>query len=114
MPTLQLQGLMGHVNAKDSEIYTRLAIRKLRQAVDRANPLAKMKTPLLESLRALARRRPRPVFPAVIGAYKVIPGAIRSLRSDADGGVWGSRKHVKKAGYLLPAHITASSSTKAQ
>lgn len=52
--TLQVQGLMGHANPKDSEIYTRLATRKLREAVDRANPLAKMRAPLLDSLRGIS------------------------------------------------------------
>lgn len=61
VPTLQVQGLMGHANPKDTEIYTRLAQRRLRQAVERGNPLAKMRTPLLDSLRTIgaAQRRQR-------------------------------------------------------
>jgi site-specific recombinase XerD len=57
--TLQLQGLMGHANPKDTEIYARLARRKLREAVDRANPLAKMRGPLLDSLRAIGGQQRR-------------------------------------------------------
>lgn len=66
-PTLTAQALMGHTEAKSTEIYTHLAMRKLRQVVDRANPLAKMQTPVLEDLRRISaagqpahgRSRPR-------------------------------------------------------
>ncbi|HYC63604.1 MAG TPA: tyrosine-type recombinase/integrase [Reyranellaceae bacterium] len=47
------QALLGHVNAKDTEIYSHLAHRKLRKVVDQSNPLAKMRGPLLDSLRAV-------------------------------------------------------------
>lgn len=70
VPTLQVQGLMGHVDPKDTEIYTRLAQRRLREAVDRGNPMAKMRAPLLDSLRSIsaAQRRPR-ASPSPNGAY---------------------------------------------
>lgn len=40
------QALMGHEDPKSTEVYTRLAARKLREVVDRANPLAKIRTPV--------------------------------------------------------------------
>lgn len=49
------QTLMGHASADSTEIYAHIAARKLRREVDRANPLAKMKGPLLDSLRSLDR-----------------------------------------------------------
>lgn len=55
VPTLQAQALMGHENAKDTQIYTLVAQRKLREVVDRANPLAKMQGPLVRTLRAVDR-----------------------------------------------------------
>ena len=48
------QLLLGHADASSAEIYSHLAIRKLTRTTDKANPLAKMKTPaskLLEQLR---------------------------------------------------------------
>lgn len=59
VPTLEIQGLMGHVNANDTAIYTRLAQRKLRAQVERANPLAKMRAPLLDSLRSIGATQRR-------------------------------------------------------
>lgn len=49
------QTLMGHASADSTEIYSHIAARKLRREVERANPLAKMKGPLLDSLRTLDR-----------------------------------------------------------
>ncbi len=60
------QVLMGHVDIQSTTIYTHVAQRRLRKAIDKANPLAKMRGPLLESLRSLDRaisapdRHPRP------------------------------------------------------
>lgn len=48
------QALLGHVDAKSTEIYSHLARRKLRRLADKSNPLAKMRAPLLETVRALA------------------------------------------------------------
>lgn len=45
------QALMGHANSSTTEIYTRLAARKLSQAVDRSNPMAKIRTPVTDILR---------------------------------------------------------------
>lgn len=53
------QALMGHSDPKSTEIYTHLAMRKLRRTVDKANPLGKLHTPLLEDLRRIdAAERP--------------------------------------------------------
>lgn len=52
------QDLMGHADPKTTKIYTHLAIRKATREMDRANPLAKMRTPasdLLERLKGLAK-----------------------------------------------------------
>lgn len=61
------QVLMGHIDIQSTTIYTHVAHRRLRRAVEKANPLAKMSGPLLESLRSLDRAmtapagtRPRP------------------------------------------------------
>lgn len=50
---LQRQALLGHVDPKTTEIYTQLAQRKLRATVAKANPVAKMRGPLLDTLRSL-------------------------------------------------------------
>jgi integrase/recombinase XerD len=52
---IQRGALLGHQDARTTEIYTQLAQRKLRKVVDQANPLGKLRTPLLDSLRALSR-----------------------------------------------------------
>ncbi|MFZ5514677.1 MAG: tyrosine-type recombinase/integrase [Pseudomonadota bacterium] len=52
---LTRQALMGHEDPKSTEIYSHLALRKLAGAVDRANPLAKIKTPVTELLQSLKR-----------------------------------------------------------
>lgn len=46
--TLEIQELMGHSDPKTAEIYTHLAMRRLAQIVDAANPLAKVRTPVSE------------------------------------------------------------------
>lgn len=55
VPMLTTQILIGHVDPKDTAIYTHLAHRKLREVIDRANPLSKMRAPLLATLRSLDR-----------------------------------------------------------
>ena len=47
------QQLMGHADPKSAQIYTHLAKRKLVAEVDRANPLAKIKTPTTDILKRL-------------------------------------------------------------
>lgn len=53
-PNAQL--LMGHADAKSTAIYTHTAMRKLTREVDRANPLAKMRTPVSDLLKQLNKR----------------------------------------------------------
>jgi len=48
---------MGHADIKSTEVYTHLAMRKLRESTDRANPLQRMKAPVLDSAREIYRRR---------------------------------------------------------
>ncbi len=50
------QDLMGHADANSTKIYVHLATRKLFRDVDRANPLAKIKTPASDLLDTLRRR----------------------------------------------------------
>lgn len=50
------QRLMGHADPKTTEIYDHLALRKVTRDVDRANPLAKMRTPASDLLRQLKGR----------------------------------------------------------
>lgn len=47
------QMLMGHEDPKSTKIYTNLAVRKLARESDRANPLAKIKTPVSDLLKRL-------------------------------------------------------------
>lgn len=56
---IQRAALMGHSDPRTTEVYTHLAQRKLRQTVTKANPLAKVRAPLLDSLRALAKASKR-------------------------------------------------------
>lgn len=59
------QALLGHVDAKSTEVYSHLARRKLRRLADKSNPLAKMRAPLLDTVRALAASaNPRSRAPA--------------------------------------------------
>ena len=51
---LMRQSLMGHEDPKSTEVYTHLAARKRMNVVDKANPLSKMKNPLLNNLRNLS------------------------------------------------------------
>lgn len=51
------QSLMGHADAKTTRIYSHLALRKLVGEMDRAGPMAKMRTPAGDLLARL--RRPR-------------------------------------------------------
>jgi integrase/recombinase XerD len=50
---LNTQMLMGHADAKSTAIYNHTARRKLTREVDRANPMAKMKTPVSDLLKQL-------------------------------------------------------------
>lgn len=56
---LQRQALLGHVDPKTTEVYTHLATRKLTQAIDKANPLGKIKTPVSELARLMREQKPR-------------------------------------------------------
>jgi integrase/recombinase XerD len=51
------QRLMGHADPKTTEIYDHLALRKVTRDVDRANPLAKMRTPASDLLRQIKGRQ---------------------------------------------------------
>lgn len=59
-PMLTQQALMGHSDPKSTAVYASLAHRKLRRTVDQSNPLAKMRAPLLETLRTLHRATSTP------------------------------------------------------
>lgn len=61
---LQRQALLGHVDPATTEIYTQLAQRKLRAVVTKANPLTKMRGPLLDTLRSLHKAVRPSVRPA--------------------------------------------------
>lgn len=52
---LTMQHLLGHVDPKSTEIYVDLAMRKKVKAMDKAAPLAKMKTPVSELLKRLPK-----------------------------------------------------------
>ena len=45
------QALLGHKDPKTTEIYTKLASRKLAQAVDRSGPMSKLRTPAADLIR---------------------------------------------------------------
>ncbi len=47
------QDLMGHDDPKSTGIYTHLAVRKRVKEIDRANPLAKIRTPVSDLLRSM-------------------------------------------------------------
>ena len=53
---LNAQKLMGHADPKSTEIYAHTAMRKLTREIDRANPLAKMNTPVSDLLKQLSRK----------------------------------------------------------
>lgn len=50
---LTTQDLMGHAEAKTTEIYVSLAMHKKVRAIDQAAPLSKMRTPISEFLKRL-------------------------------------------------------------
>lgn len=52
---LMRQDLMGHEDAKHTKIYTHMATRRKIEAVDKAGPMAKIKTPAGELLARLKR-----------------------------------------------------------
>jgi site-specific recombinase XerD len=53
---LTRQKLLGHEDVKSTEIYTHLAMRKLTRSADKANPLAKMNTPVSDLLKQLNKK----------------------------------------------------------
>jgi len=53
-----VQQLMGHRSLESSKVYIHLAVRRLRDAVDKGNPLAKIRTPTSDLVPVL--RRPTP------------------------------------------------------
>lgn len=53
---LQRQALLGHARAATTEVYTHLAMRKLAETVDKANPLVKMRTTPVRELANRLRR----------------------------------------------------------
>lgn len=55
VPTVTSQKLLGHADPKSTEIYQQLAMRKLVEVMDRANPLAKISTPAGDLLRQLQK-----------------------------------------------------------
>ena len=55
---LTAQKLMGHADPKTTGIYTHTALRKLTREVDRANPLAKIRTPASDLLQRLKGMKP--------------------------------------------------------
>lgn len=56
---LQRQALLGHQDPKTTEIYTQLAMRKLTESVDKANPLGKIQTPVSELARMMRIQKPQ-------------------------------------------------------
>lgn len=56
VPTNTSSELLGHVEPKTTKIYEHLAVRKLTRVVDKANPLAKMHTPIHDLIRTLDKR----------------------------------------------------------
>lgn len=52
---VQRQKAMGHADPKSTEIYTHLAMRKMTRDLDRANPLAKIRTPVSDLLKRLSK-----------------------------------------------------------
>jgi len=53
VPTNTAARLMGHDDPKNTAIYQHLAMRKLTRVVDASNPLAKMRTPVSDLLKAI-------------------------------------------------------------
>lgn len=54
---IKRQALLGHEDPKTTEIYTHLAMRKLTQIVDAANPFRNIRTPLTDLVQELERRK---------------------------------------------------------
>lgn len=46
--TLEIQQILGHVDANTTAIYTQLATRHLARTIDKSNPLAKIRSPVSE------------------------------------------------------------------
>lgn len=56
VPTNTAANLMGHADSKTTRIYEHLAMRKLAQTVDKANPLGKIQTPVSSLLSQLGAK----------------------------------------------------------
>lgn len=56
VPTVTAQRLLGHADAKSTEMYQQLALRKLTRVSDKSNPLSKIKTPVSALLAQLKER----------------------------------------------------------
>jgi len=54
--TLIMQRLLGHASPKTTEIYSHIAMRRLRSVVQRSNPLGKINTPVSELIKMLKGR----------------------------------------------------------
>lgn len=55
VPTNTASTLMGHTDSKNTKIYEHLATRKMTEVIDRANPLAGMRTPVHDLFNVLKR-----------------------------------------------------------
>lgn len=55
VPTITAQKLMGHADAKSTEVYQSLAMRKLTRVIDKSSPLSKVNTPVTALLAQLKR-----------------------------------------------------------
>ena len=52
---IEIQTILGHADVNTSAIYTRLALRKLTEIIDLANPLAKVNSPVADLVRELRK-----------------------------------------------------------
>lgn len=53
---LSSQALLGHADPKTTQIYAKVAMKKLIEVVNKSSPLRKMKTPITDLVRELERR----------------------------------------------------------
>lgn len=54
-PTKSIGDLMGHVDSRSTDVYLHLAMRKKMATMDKAAPMAKMRTPVSELLKRLPK-----------------------------------------------------------
>lgn len=54
----EIRTALGHSSISTTQIYLHLAMRKRRETIERANPLAKVRTPVTALVRSLSRKRP--------------------------------------------------------